>query len=213
MRPNEADLVLHLLDDQLIDADGGRCGRVDDVELNGGVGETTSVAALLVGPAAWPARLPGRFGAAMRLCVPGAMHRVPWDAVEDVTTAVKLSRTAAELGLGANDGRNVQWVDEPAHGWLRLSSLLGLQVVGQDGRTLGRVRDLRAERMTPAPGGPVDEPWVITGLLPGKAGFLERLGVAKEERLERRADAQPPPNFIDWRRVTEIGSTLLRVSG
>lgn len=213
MRPTEVDLALHLLDDQLVDAEGGRCGRVDDLELSGGVGQTTSVAALLVGPAAWPARLPGRFAPAMRLFVPGAMHRVEWDAVEDVTTTVKLSRTAAELALGAKDGRNVRWVDEPARGWLRLSSLLGVQVVGEQGRKLGRVHDVRAERMTAAPDGRVDEPWVVTGLLTGRAGVLERLGVAKEERLERRADAEPPANFLAWSRVTEIGPTLLRVSG
>jgi sporulation protein YlmC with PRC-barrel domain len=213
MRPNEVDLALHLLDDQLIDAEGGRCGRVDDLELSGGVGQTTRVAALLVGPAAWPGRLPGPFGAAMRLVVPGAMYRVDWDAVEDVTTTVKLSGTATELGLGAKDGRSVRWVNEPAHGWLRLSSLLGLRVVGDHGRQLGRVHDIRAERLTASPDGRVDEPWVVTGLLPGKAGFLERLGVAKEERLERRADAEPPSNFIAWSRVTEIGSTVLRVSG
>jgi sporulation protein YlmC with PRC-barrel domain len=213
MRPNDVDLALHLLDDQLIDAEGGRCGRVDDLELSGGVGEPTSVAALLVGPAAWPARLPGPLAAGMRLFVPGAMHRVEWDAVEDVTTTVKLSLTAAELALGAKDGRNVRWVDEPARGWLRLSSLLGLQVVSDQGRKLGRLHDVRAERMTAAPEGRVDEPWVVTGILAGKPGFLQRLGATKEERMERRADAEPPANFIAWSRVTEIGSTVLRVSG
>jgi sporulation protein YlmC with PRC-barrel domain len=213
MRPNEIDLALHLLDDQLIDAEGARCGRVDDLELSGGVGKTTSVAALLVGPAAWPQRLASPFRHAMRPFVPGAMHRVDWDAVEDVSTSVKLSRTAADLGLGADDGRNVRWVGEPAQGWLRLSSLLGLRVVGQGGRKLGRVHDVRVERMTPAPAARVDEPWVVTGLLAGKAGVLERLGATKEERLERRPDAEPPGNFIGWSRLTEIGSTVLRVSG
>ena len=213
MRPNEVDLALHLLDDQLIDAEGGRCGRVDDIELDGGVGKATRVAALLVGPAAWPGRLPAPFAAALRPFVPGAMYRVDWDAVDDVTTTVKLSRTAAELGIGAQDGRNVRWVNEPAHGWLRLSSLLGLRVINEHGRKLGRVHDVRAERMTATPEGRVDEPWVVTGLLAGKAGFLQRLGVTKEERLERRADADPPGNFIGWSRVTEIGLTVLRISG
>jgi hypothetical protein len=86
-------------------------------------------------------------------------------------------------------------------------------VVGQDGRKLGRVHDVRVERMTPAPEARVDEPWVVTGLLAGKAGVLERLGATKEERLERRPDAEPPGNFIGWSRITEIGSTVLRVSG
>jgi sporulation protein YlmC with PRC-barrel domain len=212
MRPNEVDLALHLLDDQLIDSDGGRCGRVDDLELSGGAGEAPSVAALLVGPAAWPGRLPRPFGAAMRLFAPGAMYRIDWEAVEDVSTTVKLSRTAADLGLGTKDGRNVRWVGEPTEGWLRLSSLLGIRVVGEHGQKLGRVHDLRAQRMTPAPDGRVDEPWVVTGLLAGKAGLLDRFGATKEQR-ERRADAEPPPSFIAWSRVTEIGSTVLQVSG
>lgn len=54
---------------------------------------------------------------------------------------------------------------------------------------------------------------MVTGLLVGKAGILQRLGVTQEERLERRADAEPPENFISWSRVTEIGVTMLRVSG
>jgi hypothetical protein len=154
MRPNEVDLALHLVNDQLIDADGGRCGRVDDIELSGGVGKATRVAALLVGTAAWPARLPAPFAAALRGFVPGAMYRVDWEAVQDVTTTVKLSRMAAELHLGTKDGRNVRWVNEPAQGWLRLSSVLGLPVVrergarwaasktscGADSRRAGRAR-------------------------------------------------------------------------
>jgi sporulation protein YlmC with PRC-barrel domain len=211
MRPNEVDLALRLMDDQIIDSEGARCGRVDDVELSGGVGQATSVAALLLGPAAWPGRLPSPFAAAVRPFVSGAMYRVDWDAVQDVSTTVKLSRTAAELGLGARDGRNARWVNEPAQGWLRLSSLLGLRVVGEDGRKLGRVHDVRTQGM--APEGRVDGAWVVTGLLAGKRGLLERFGATKEERLERRPDAEPPPNFIDWGRVTEIGSNVLRVSG
>jgi sporulation protein YlmC with PRC-barrel domain len=212
MRPNEVDLALHLLDDQLIDAGGRRCGRVDDVELSGGAGEATKVAALLVGPGAWPARLARPFDAALQPFVPGSMYRIDWDAVEDVTTTVKLAKKAAELGLGTKDGRSVRWARERADGWLRLSSLLGIRVVGHRGRELGRVWDVRAERMTSTPKGRVDEPWVVTGLLVGKAGVLQRLGVAKEERLERRSDAEPPANLIGWSRVTGIGSTALTVS-
>jgi sporulation protein YlmC with PRC-barrel domain len=212
MRPEEVALALHLLDDQLIDVDGSRCGRVDDIELSGGVGQATSVAALLVGPAAWPARLPRALDAALQPFVPGSMHRIDWSAVEEVTTSVKLSARAAELGLGTNDGRNVRWVGEPADGWLRLSSLLGMQVITSHGRELGRVRDVRAQRMTAVPDGRLGERWVVTGLLVGRAGVLQRLGVTKGERLERRSDAEPPPNFIRWARLTEVGSAGLIVS-
>jgi hypothetical protein len=44
------DLGLRLLDDQLLDAEEHRCGRVDDVQLKGKPGSRTDISALLVGP-------------------------------------------------------------------------------------------------------------------------------------------------------------------
>jgi sporulation protein YlmC with PRC-barrel domain len=51
-------LVVHrLLDEQILDSDGKRCGRVDDIELRGSPPRITAV---LVGEALYPRRLPKR---------------------------------------------------------------------------------------------------------------------------------------------------------
>jgi sporulation protein YlmC with PRC-barrel domain len=213
MRPNEVDLALHLLDDQILDAEGKRCGRVDDVELKGGPREATAVAALLVGPAVWPARLPRPLDSALQLLVPGPAFCVDWEVVQEVNTTVNLSRKAEELGIGQNDGRSVRWTGATVEDRVRLTDLMGKLVVDERRQNLGRVQDVRAERMTPDPSeGKVREPWVVTGLLVGKLGVLQRLGVTREEREERTPEARPPPNFVGWARIDEIGPDVIRVS-
>jgi hypothetical protein len=47
------DLGLNLLDHQLLDAEGRRCGKVDDLALEGGPGEELQLAAILSGPGVW----------------------------------------------------------------------------------------------------------------------------------------------------------------
>ena len=54
------DLVYRLLDDQIVDVDGRRCGRVDDVELMGGPGEALELGGLLTGRGAYADRMPAR---------------------------------------------------------------------------------------------------------------------------------------------------------
>jgi hypothetical protein len=51
------DLVYRVLDLQLVDVDGRRCGKVDDVELSG---EPLRATALLSGTGTFPDRLPRR---------------------------------------------------------------------------------------------------------------------------------------------------------
>ena len=60
MREDEMDLVYRVLDDQLVDATGRRCGRVDDLEIDARFGEPAYVTRILSGPGAWPGRLPRR---------------------------------------------------------------------------------------------------------------------------------------------------------
>jgi len=45
----ELDIGLHVLDHQLLDKNGRRCGNVDDLAIEGGPGEVPEVVALLVG--------------------------------------------------------------------------------------------------------------------------------------------------------------------
>ena len=47
---SELDIGLHVLDHQLLDKDGRRCGNVDDLAIEGGAGEVPEVVAILVGP-------------------------------------------------------------------------------------------------------------------------------------------------------------------
>jgi sporulation protein YlmC with PRC-barrel domain len=98
------DLGLNVLDHQLLDAEGRRCGKVDDLALEGGPGEELELVAILCGPGVWRGRagLTGRiaawFGGGRRV-------RVPWGEVDQVGSHVKLRKRAEELGLGRGDDR------------------------------------------------------------------------------------------------------------
>jgi len=83
------DLALGLLDHQVVDCEGRRCGKVDDLELAGVRAGRPVVAELLVG---------------RRRTV-----HVPWDAVVKVDSAVHLKVRAAELRLGRGDDRVRPW--------------------------------------------------------------------------------------------------------
>jgi sporulation protein YlmC with PRC-barrel domain len=106
VRSGEPVFLAHrLLDEQLLDSDGRRCGRVDDVELSG---NPPRVTALLVGEALYPRRLPHALRRmARRLAGPerwGANAvRVPWREVDEVDAAVRLRGKSEELGLGGGD--------------------------------------------------------------------------------------------------------------
>jgi sporulation protein YlmC with PRC-barrel domain len=102
------DLVYGLLDDQIVDVDGRRCGRVDDVELVGGPGGPVQIGGLLVGKGAYADRLPRSLrGLAAKVFgrdVRGAtVRRIPWAEVEDITSRVTLRGRAADLGLAVED--------------------------------------------------------------------------------------------------------------
>ena len=97
------DLALGVLDHQLVDPSGRRCGKVDDLELDG-IGEgRPHVAAILSGPPAWRGRGPlGRLAARIAR---GRTTRVEWREVREVASGIHLARTAEELGLGRGDDR------------------------------------------------------------------------------------------------------------
>ena len=56
---------------------------------------------------------------------------------------------------------------------MRLTDFLNVQVITESGDKLGRVHDLRAERSP--------RTLNVTGLVVGKVGLLERLGVGAPE--------------------------------
>ena len=50
------DLGLNVFDHQLLDSEDRRCGKVDDLALEGGPGEALEVVAILCGPGVWRGR-------------------------------------------------------------------------------------------------------------------------------------------------------------
>jgi sporulation protein YlmC with PRC-barrel domain len=102
------DVAVGLLDHQLVDCDGRRCGNVDDLELDLAKREPT-VDAILVGPPVWRNR--GLLGRLASMIVPGRAVRVPWSEVEKIDSAVHLRKRAAEYGLGRGDDRARRLVD------------------------------------------------------------------------------------------------------
>jgi sporulation protein YlmC with PRC-barrel domain len=107
--PEALDLALGLLDHQLVDSEGRRCGNVDDLELEGVSEGSPRVAAILVGPPVWRGR--GRLGRLAAWIAPGQTVRIPWAEVEKIDSAVHLKRTARELRLGRGDDHARRWVE------------------------------------------------------------------------------------------------------
>jgi sporulation protein YlmC with PRC-barrel domain len=81
------DLVYRVLDLQLVDVDGRRCGKVDDVELSG---EPLRATALLSGTGTFPDRLPRRLLPRLarrlvgRFVLGGNVVRIPWEEVDEI---------------------------------------------------------------------------------------------------------------------------------
>lgn len=98
------DLGLHVLDRQLLDSEDRRCGKVDDLAIEGGPGEKLEVVAILSGPGVWRERagLVGRLAARLG---GGGRVRIPWSDVGEIDAHVKLKKQAQELGLGRGDDR------------------------------------------------------------------------------------------------------------
>jgi sporulation protein YlmC with PRC-barrel domain len=89
----------NILDHQLLDKDGRRCGNVDDLAI-----EADEVVAILSGPGYWPSRARWLGRLAARIGGSGRV-RIPWDEVTKVDSGVHLRRSATEYGLGKGDDR------------------------------------------------------------------------------------------------------------
>lgn len=97
-------LSTRLLDRQIVDIHGVRCGKVDDVELTAERAMPVRIAALLVGPDAWARRLPRPVRRLVERSRISGLVRIPWEEVREVRTdEVQLKRPAPELGLGIGD--------------------------------------------------------------------------------------------------------------
>jgi sporulation protein YlmC with PRC-barrel domain len=109
----QLDLALRVLDQQLIDWGGRKCGKVDDILIEGEPGKAARVTGLLVGPAATMARRPGLFRFLGRFTPqfgdPSEVE-VPWSAVDGITHVVKLKEEADDLGLHEGEKRALRLV-------------------------------------------------------------------------------------------------------
>ena len=106
----ELDIALGVLDHQLIDSDGRRCGNVDDLAIEGEPGEDAEVVAILSGPDVWRGRA-GLLGRIAAWIGGGGRVRVQWDEVAEIESHVRLKAKAGDYGLGRGDDRARPWIE------------------------------------------------------------------------------------------------------
>lgn len=94
-----------LRDLEIFDSEDRLCGIADEVEFEDHKGKPLRVSALLVGPGAYDARMPRALAALIQLVAGKGVVRVPWAAVEHVTSRITLNRRAEDLGLAAVERR------------------------------------------------------------------------------------------------------------
>jgi hypothetical protein len=103
MREHEFDVVYRLLDDDIVDSEDHRCGRVDDLELKGAPGKATYIEAILTGPGAWRRRFPRRLRPLAERIFSDTVARIPWKRVKEISNVVNLKGRGEDLGLGKGD--------------------------------------------------------------------------------------------------------------
>jgi sporulation protein YlmC with PRC-barrel domain len=91
-----------LRDLEILDSDDELCGIADDIEFEGA---PPRVKAILVGPGALAPRLPRWLRPLVRLVAGEGVVRVPWTAVDHVTSRITLTQGAEALGLADVDRR------------------------------------------------------------------------------------------------------------
>jgi sporulation protein YlmC with PRC-barrel domain len=207
--PHTLGVARGLLDHQLIDSDGRRCGKVDDVLLREQAG-TLVVAGISTGPGASEQRVRTRF--AKWLVTRLGRHEtwIDWSEITGVTDHVTLARRADEYGLARGEAwaarviTKLPWrtlddvqrshllvpvvADEatrPREPIVRLSALLGSQLAAPDGTHLGAVHELAARTDAAA--------WTVTDVEVGAASMLMRLGLPW--RPTQRHD---PTHIASW---------------
>jgi hypothetical protein len=105
------DVVLldkQVLDHQLLDCHGRRCGNVDELELAGAPGEALVVVAILSGPGEFRCRLPRAarpFAWLLERLFGRGVTRVEWSEVSGHEGHIELRGDARSYGLGAGDDR------------------------------------------------------------------------------------------------------------
>jgi sporulation protein YlmC with PRC-barrel domain len=84
---------------------------------------------------------------------------------------------------------------------MRLSQLLSREVVTESGRRLGRIHDLRGEL--------VEGRLLVTGLIAGELGILERYGIGTHGSGGPGQARVHGHDMIPWDRVVRVGSEVV----
>jgi len=103
------DVASMVLDRQLLDANYVECGKVEDVELSGGVGRL-EVTGLVTGPGAAAERLPSLARGLARRLLGARVTRVPWSEVLILASQIKLKSRGDDLGLTGAETRVANWL-------------------------------------------------------------------------------------------------------
>lgn len=117
MSEERMDAVYRLLDEELVDVNGQRCGRADDLRFSGDIGEPARLEGVLSGYGIWSSRFP-RALRALGARLFGAevagrnATRVPWEAVESFDHGIALKEPASELGLSAGEDRARELIEK-----------------------------------------------------------------------------------------------------
>jgi sporulation protein YlmC with PRC-barrel domain len=90
---------------------------------------------------------------------------------------------------------------------MRLTDLLGAEVVTESGEQLGHVFDVRVKRDPRSSAERADQKWSVDALLYGEEGLTKRFGLfAARERVARGRHEELP-----WRHVVAIASGEITV--
>jgi sporulation protein YlmC with PRC-barrel domain len=190
-------LAHHVLDHQLLDSRGERCGKVDDVGIVAQEGGGFEVRCVLAGPGTLQRRCNGSF---LRWLVGLAGDRevaVPWEQVTGIDDHVQLAIPAPDLGLAQGEERAARFLERvlgpdahpvklgpsgvveeapPAHDVIRLSSLLGRRAVDAQGRDHGTIHEIAASKDGRMLGEAAGNAWTIIGAATGRGATAARLG-------------------------------------
>lgn len=197
-------LACRLLDHQLVDSRGERCGKVDDVLLRRH-GDELRVEAILCGPGALAHRArhrPARWFAGL---AGDELVLVHWRDVTGLDGHVQLARSAPTLGLSRGEQHAAEVLErvlgtdadavrlgpdrvarmEPdpklaASACIRLSDVLGVPA------ELGgpRVREVFAHKAGPILNEVAGNAWVVTGIASGVRGLGARIGLGGHVEVE-----------------------------